>query len=250
MRVVVKCLVVALMLIAASSPISASGKVTKETIQSGNKKRTYYLFVPDNAHGASSGPLIVLLHGSDRDGLSLVDKWKEVAEQEGIILVGPNSFDSSRWSSPADGPDFLHDLVENLKVKLPIDSRRVYLFGHSAGASFALEMALMESEYFAATAVHAGALPNEGVALIDFAKRRIPLAIFVGDRDPFFPLTIVRATRDKLVARGFAVSLSEIPNHDHSYYDLAPKINQSAWDFLKKNALQSDSHYEPYQFKS
>ena len=47
---------------------------------------------------------------------------------------------------------------KTLKSKYPINPRRVYLFGHSAGASFALHMSLMESQYFAAAAIHAGAL--------------------------------------------------------------------------------------------
>ena len=37
----------------------------------------------------------------------------------------------------------------------------MYLFGHSAGAGQALYLSLLESEYFAATAVHAGALRTE-----------------------------------------------------------------------------------------
>jgi poly(3-hydroxybutyrate) depolymerase len=246
-----KVLVAALFtLLLTASSLMASPKVTKEKLLSGNKQRTYYLFVPEKIKAEGSTPLLVLLHGSNRDGLSLIDKWKEIADHEGIILAGPNSIDSSGWSSPQDGPDFLHDVIEDLKAKLKIDSRRVYLFGHSAGASFALEMALMESEYFAATAVHAGALLPETYSLIGYAKRRIPLAIFVGDRDQFFPLTVVRATRDKLASQGFSVELTEIPNHDHWYYDLAPKINQSAWDFLKKQSLATDSHYEHYQFEN
>jgi hypothetical protein len=31
-------------------------------------------------------PLILTLHGSDRDGLSLVEKWKDIADQEGFNL--------------------------------------------------------------------------------------------------------------------------------------------------------------------
>jgi poly(3-hydroxybutyrate) depolymerase len=247
---IVKVLVLAFLLGTVPCLVASTSKPTKETIVSGNKKRSYYLFIPEKIKATARAPLIVLLHGSDRDGLSLIDKWKDLAEDQSIVLAGPNSADSSGWRAPVDGPEFLYDVIESLKAKYAIDPRRVYLFGHSAGASFALEMALMESEYFAATAVHAGALPQGGGALIDYAKRRIPLAIFVGDRDPFFPLTIVRTTRDKLVARGFAVVLSEIPNHDHWYYDLAPKINQSAWDFLKKQSLATDSHYEHYQFKN
>src|SRR4030095_5965613 len=118
---------------------ASSEKVVKDSITSQNKNRTFYLFVPESAKSGPA-PLIVLLHGSGRNGLTLADKWKDLAAKEGIILVGPDSLDPKSWTTPVDGPDFLRDLVENLKTKFTINPRRVYLFGHSGGAIFALYM--------------------------------------------------------------------------------------------------------------
>jgi tetratricopeptide (TPR) repeat protein len=124
------------------------------------------------------------------------------------------------------------------------------LFGHSGGAVFALLMSLYESEYFAATAIHAGALYPEATRLVDLAKRKTPIQIQVGNVDPFFPLATVKTTRDLLNEHGFAVQLIEIPGHDHWYYDLAPKINQAAWDFLKAQELPGEPHFEEYKFRA
>lgn len=223
----------------------AAAKISKESLVSQNKKRTYYLFVPESAKAPA--PLVVLLHGSQRNGLSLVEKWKDLAEREGVIVVGPDSLNSAQWSQPADGPDFLHDLVEALKAKHRFDARRVYLFGHSAGAVFAINMSLIQSEYFAATAVHAGAWRRrEDHQVISYAKRKIPLALWVGTNDQFFPLKDVRSTRDSLQSGGIPVELYEMAGHDHWYYDLAPQINRDAWEFLEKHALPADPHYEVY----
>jgi len=189
-----------------------------------------------------------MLHGSNRTGVNLVEKWKDLAKKEGIIIVGPDATDLRGWGSPQDGPDFLRDLVEELKAKQPINPRRVYLFGHSAGASFALEMSLMESQYFAATAIHAGALPKDDFELIEPAKRKIPISIQVGENDEYFPPEVVRKTRDALKAGGFNVELTEIPNHDHWYYDQAAKFNQTAWDFLKKFELEAEPKYQKYNW--
>jgi poly(3-hydroxybutyrate) depolymerase len=226
--------------VAQDKPDNA-GKVIKESILSNKKKRTYYLFVP--ATIKPPAPLIVLLHGSGRDGTSLVDKWKDLAGKEGIIIVGPDS-GGEGWSAPRDGPDFLHDLVEDLKSKYPINPRRVYLFGHSAGAVFALMMSTAESEYFAATAIHAGAFRSPGeFENISHASRKIPLAIWVGTKDQFFPLADVRATRDAFRSKGFTIEVTEMPGHDHWYYDLAPAINAGAWEFLRNYELTSDPRY-------
>jgi poly(3-hydroxybutyrate) depolymerase len=224
-----------------------SAKIVKNTITSQGIKRTYYLFVPDTVAAATPAPLILLLHGSGRNGLSLVEKWQDIAKKQGFILAGPDSLDSQAWRSPDDGPEFLHELIESLKSKYPIDERRVYLFGHSAGAVYALFISLMESEYFAGTAVHAGSLPSSANSLMEQAKRKIPIAIFVGTNDTFFPLPVVRATRDALNSRGYSVQLIEIKGHTHWYYDRAPEINRSAWEFLGKCRLEEAPRYQEYR---
>jgi len=237
-----------ILLVFAASTVCAKDDITKELITSNDKTRAYYLYVPSTVKPESPAPLIVMLHGSGRVGMSLVEKWKDLAKKENFIIAGPDSSNSQGWGMPQDGPDFLRDLVEELKKKYPINPRRVYLFGHSAGAIFALEMSLMESEYFAATAIHAGALPPDDRDLIQTTKRKIPMFIQVGDSDQNFPLKEVRATRDLLNENGFAVELTEIPKHDHWYYDLAPKINLAAWDFLKKYELNQDPVYRKFNF--
>jgi len=242
-------LVVAILILFPMASATAGDDITKELITSKGVTRAYYLYVPASVKAASPAPLIVLLHGSGRVGNSLVEKWKDLAKKEGFIIAGPDSTNTRGWRSPEDGPDYLRDLVEELKSKYPINARRVYLFGHSAGASFALQICLMESQYFAATAIHAGYLGDDS-DLIDMAKRKIPIFIQVGDRDQGLPVKVVRETRDALTAKGFPVELTELPNHDHWYYDLAPKINRAAWDFLKKYELESDPIYRKFDFNN
>jgi poly(3-hydroxybutyrate) depolymerase len=231
-----------------ASPALAKDDITKELITSQRKTRAYYLYVPSTLKAGSPVPLIIMLHGSNRTGVTLVEKWKDLAKKEGIILAGPDATDLRGWSSPQDGPDFLRDLVEELKTKFPVNAKRVYLFGHSAGAVFALEMSLMESQYFAATAIHAGDLPKDSIPLIQMAKRKIPMSIQVGDSDEYFPVKAVRETKEALKAAGFPVELTEIPNHDHWYYDQASKFNQTAWEFLKKVELDSEPRYQKYNW--
>ena len=235
------------LLLSCSSGI-AKDDITKELITSKGKSRAYYLYVPSTIKAETPSPLIIMLHGSNRTGVTLVEKWKDYAKKEGFIIAGPDATDLRGWGSPQDGPDYLHDLVEELKSKYPVNPRRVYLFGHSAGASFALQMSLMESQYFAATAIHAGALAPDDMELLDLAKRKIPISIQVGDSDQYFPLKIVRATRDALKGKDFPVELIEIVDHDHWYYDKAAKFNQTAWEFLKKHELEAEPRYQKYNW--
>lgn len=157
--------------------------------------------------------------------------------------------DTNAWGVPDDGPDFLYDLVEWLKTTYRINPRRVYLFGHSGGAVFAIDMAMYESEYFSAVAVHAGAWRDKSeFELLEFARRKVPIAIVSGDQDPFFPPADVKATESALKAAGFDVELTIMKGHTHNYYDEASKTNGRLWDFLKTRELPDDPKYQQYEF--
>jgi poly(3-hydroxybutyrate) depolymerase len=229
-----------------SVTLTAAGKITKEKTTTGAAPRTYYLYLPEAA-GDARMPLLVTLHGSGRDGRSLLPYWEKLAKTEHIIVAGPDATVRQGWGMREDGPQFLYDFVEELKQKYPVDPRRVYLFGHSAGAIHALAMAVLESEYFAAVAVHAGILDQNYSAFVDRAPRRIPIGMWVGTRDDLFPIPAVRATRDLFKAAGFEVPLTEIAGHTHWYYDRGADINKEVWAFLQDKQLSADPKYQQYE---
>jgi len=234
------------LLFISSGVIAADLQITKEKMESDGKQRAYYLYVPEAVKSSKSVPLVVLLHGSGRNGLSLVEKWKDLASKENFIIVGPDS-SGAGWRAPEDGPEFIHDLTEMLIKKFNADPKQVYLFGHSAGAVFALDLAMWESEYFAAVAVHAGSWRSkEEFTYIDLAKRKTPLKIIVGDRDSFFSMDSVRKTEKALNAKQFPIEVMVMSGHDHWYYDLASEINNNAWEFLKKNTLPGEPRHVAY----
>ena len=186
-------------------------------------------------------------HGSGRNGDSVVEKWAKLAQKERVIVVGLDSLDPQQWRIPEDGPNAVWELVEALGTQLPVDPARVYLFGHSAGAVFALELALIESEYFAAVAVHAGSFRSDGErAAIGMARRKTPVLIISGDRDVYFPPPSVAATVEAMRAAGIPAESFLMAGHDHWYYTLATSINERAWKFLSAHRLQEPPRYEIY----
>ena len=236
----------AVLLLAAAAAAGETGKVSKEKISFKGKERTYFLFVPPGAAPERKLPVLVTLHGSGQNAENYVSAWKDLAGKETIVVVGPASSDSIHWASPEDGPLFLHDIIEQVAAEHPIDGRRVYLFGHSAGAVFALQMAALESEYFAAAAAYAGSLDPKHFNLFDYAKRKIPYLFVIGTQDRLFPLDEVRATRNALKSRGFPVEYFEMPGQTHNYLRSAKEINGRAWDFFQRNPLPSDPKYTVY----
>src|SRR6267143_1698695 len=107
-------LILTIFLLLSCTSVFAKDDITKELITSNGKTRAYYLYVPSTIKPGSPAPLIVMLHGSGRVGMSLVEKWKDLAKKESFIIGGPDSSDVRGWRSPQDGPDYLRDLVEEL----------------------------------------------------------------------------------------------------------------------------------------
>jgi poly(3-hydroxybutyrate) depolymerase len=237
-----------LFLLALSSAVAfAAAKPEKQTITSLGAERTYYTFVPDKL--TAPAPLLLLLHGSGRDGMSLIDEWKGLADKEGIVLAAPDSANSREWSMSTDGPEFLHEVVEAIRAKYSVDGTRLYIFGHSAGAVFALYMSVMESRYFAAAGVHAGAMGEDFYPYLDLAKRKIPVTIWVGTEDPYFKLPMVKATQAELNKHGFDAKVVEMKGHDHNYYVVSKDLNPKIWDFFRNHKLDDDPLWQVYQRK-
>jgi poly(3-hydroxybutyrate) depolymerase len=227
----------------------AANAITKETLKIDRGSRIYYMFAPDTL-GSEPAPLVIALHGSGRDGRPLVDLFRDVAAKDRFIVVGPDATDRRGWQVPADGPAFLYFLIEAVKAKHAIDGRRVYLFGHSAGAGFALVMGLMESEYFAGVAVHSAALQHQGREQLLSAPRKLPIAMFHGTRDTVIPMATGREGRDALLASGFPVDFRELAGYEHNtIYTRGDTIVRPAWDFLKTKALDEDPHYQVYSYQ-
>jgi dienelactone hydrolase len=74
----------------------------------------------------------------------------------------------------------------------------------------------------------------------------MPIAILVGDRDPFFPLDRVNASVKEFKENGFSVELTIIPHHDHNYYVISDEVNGKAWEFLKKARLRQPEVVEQH----
>lgn len=227
-----RCLL-ALLLLSIAWPLQAAEEQpSKHTFQAQGLRRTLYMYSP--AGLADSPPLLLALHGSYGKADEMLERWMPMARANGFIVAAPVARRASAWQIRADGPRFMRAVVDEVDRLHPIDRRRIYLFGHSGGAVYALTLSMLESEYFAATAVFAGAWrqPKEFIA-VPHARRAIPVALFIGDRDEYFPLHDVRKTHEVLRQAGHPSSLTILPGGTHSYTKAADEINQAAWTWLK-----------------
>ena len=235
-----------ILLFASCIPAAADG-FWKGTVSFDGRERSFYLDIPSSAEGPA--PLIVLLHGSGGEGLFMIQRWKEEARREGIVLVAPNSLRPEKgWTLRDDGPDFIRETVMAAAGRHAIDFRRLYVFGQSGGAVYALTLAMLESRYFAAVAFHAGGWRAQAEQrVMQYAERRIPIALYVGDQDEYFPLASVKNTERVLKSAGFPAALTLLAGRRHSYLDVPEDFHDTVWSFLKANALSGLPVFVPYR---
>ena len=178
---------------------------------------------------------MVLLHGAGGQPEPMVEAWKKLARKENIVLIAPVLPRNLKFEEIA--PAIFRCVVEDAKQLAAIDTRRVYLFGHSMGGYLAYDGALLESQYFAAATIHAMGIDKGYVGIVDHAQRKIPLAIYIGEEDPLVSLDDARRTHKLLKKAGFEVHYVEMAHHDHDYFAVADEVNADAWKFMKGFSL-------------
>ncbi len=129
-----------------------------DVVLNGNKRR-YYVYPPNAMDGTKPRPAILLLHGAKRTGLSMIDMWDEVAKRHDLILIAPDGINQG-WGFEDSGPDYISALLADIEKKFPIDQKKIYLFGHSAGGIFPIYMGLIKANAFAAVGLRAGKFAN------------------------------------------------------------------------------------------
>jgi poly(3-hydroxybutyrate) depolymerase len=206
----------------------------RHSIRCDQRDMEYVAYVP-TATATAPLPVLVLLHGAGDQAENFAHAWKSLAQKKQIVLIAPQLPRDPTLEPQI--PKILPCLVDDVRKQASLDPRRVYLFGYSMGGYLAYDGALLDSDYFAAAAVHAMGIDAQYASIVQRARRKIPIYISIGDRDQMVSLTQVRKTRDLLKKSGFPVQYQEILDHTHNYYEMADIINSDVWHFLEAYRL-------------
>ena len=230
---------------AASQEILPEG-VKHKLIRSGRETHGYYVYVPPKAPKDTPLPLMLLLAAENENGMNDIAGWNPIADANNVILVGPNIGTlASDWDELYDHPQWIHQAVEDTRKDHPVDGRRMYIWGDSSGGAFAMYLAFLESNYFAAAVVHGAVIRNFRYQMADFAARKIPIAYYIGTRDPVWRLEQTRAVRDALSTRGFPLHYVELKGADHNFFAHRDDVTGDSWEFLSQYALEAEPKFEP-----
>ena len=202
---------------------------TKHMDLDGALPRFWYEFVPETN---GEMPLVILFHGAGRDGLSQIEMWKDVAVRQGFALLAPNSVGSS-WSLDNPSPQFIVQLIAEMASMHKIDMNRIFLFGHSDGAAYALFLLNHSQGPWRAAALHAGYVPLKSLNPPQIAK---PYRLYIGEREQIFSIDEAKQIGKSLAGHGYESELVVIPLHDHWFYDIGPQIAEDAWKWFQSHS--------------
>jgi acetyl esterase/lipase len=213
---------------------ATSKSVVPKSVFCGKYRYHYLLYAPPRT---GPSPAILILHGAGDQADPMLDVWKSLAKKEGIALIAPQLPMSPAFEEVA--PQVFRCVVEDAKKSVLLDPQRIYIFGHSMGGYLAYDAAMLQSNYFAAAAVHAMGISENYYWIVAKAERKIPIAIYIGDTERPDLYDKVCKTRDLLRKENFEVHFVELRDHDHNhnYYALPDHINDDTWNFLKDKKL-------------
>jgi polyhydroxybutyrate depolymerase len=182
-----------------SDPVPGPGLYSR-TILSRGLERSYILHVPAGWRAGTDLPLVLAFHGtgSDPANLRTVAGLGAVADELDFLVAYPAAA-TGDWNTEClecgsnavvdeiDDLGLVSDLVDRIDADVGVDRRRVYAVGISNGALFVHYLACAAQGTITAVAsVAATLLAPEHVPACD-NDRPVPIALFLGSDDTFFP---------------------------------------------------------------
>ncbi len=172
----------------------------------GNKTVACRVYIPKGLDKSKPVPVVVALHGFGVGANTFFEAYgagrivKECEERRWVLIAPENGLG-------LQGPP-VAKILEKLGERYPLDTKRVFLVGHSMGAMQALELA--------ATGRFAGVAALGGDRLAKpTAFAELPVFIGVGDKDTL-ALTGARSLNKSLTEMGAkAVTYKEYPGVEH-----------------------------------
>jgi len=161
---------------------TAAPVVRDERIEVGSLTRRYLLHIPDVADATKPIPLVILLHGRGGSGRAIhgYSDFGAKADKEGFLLACPEASGTPpAWNSgayairayPADDVAFLRAVIDKTEKEYRVNTRRIYVAGHSSGGMMSHRLGSELAERIAAIGVVAGAI---GAQLTDGTSDRVP----------------------------------------------------------------------------
>ena len=115
------------------------GKVNSNVVCVKDPATSYALYLPTTYSAEKKNP-VILAFDPQGSGNFPVEKYKDLAEKYGYILLGSNNSKNGQQMNETD--NIIFSLFEEIDLRFSIDTSRIYAMGFSGGARIASLIAL------------------------------------------------------------------------------------------------------------
>ncbi|MBI1783802.1 hypothetical protein HYR69_01540 [Candidatus Sumerlaeota bacterium] len=166
------------------------------------------VYAPPSAAKDDPMPLLVALHGAGGDENMFMDGYgagmiKKLADENNFIVASP-------VSNPIANGDNFEKLAEALSCDYAIDSKRIYVLGHSMGAGVTAGLARKKYDKIRAACCLAGGSFSTEDKLI------APTLAIAAELDMVIPLARLQPGIEKAAAAGLPIEFRIIKNYGHT----------------------------------
>ncbi|MEX2287107.1 MAG: PDZ domain-containing protein [Planctomycetaceae bacterium] len=182
------------------------------TVTMPNHEHSYWAYVPDDYNRNYRYTVMVWIHPEgDTMEAAVLNRWKAICEQRGIIIVAPKADKISGWEP--NEAEFAKDALDEVAKNYSVDSSRVFLHSFSSGGGFASYLAFRYRDRVRGLAMAAAPLrmrPPE-----NDPDHRLQFHLVVGDQDDV--AKAVEETAKALQKLKFPASFTRVNDLDHQY---------------------------------
>ncbi len=227
--------------------------------------RAYKLYVPSGYNDQQSLPLVVMMHGCTQspDDFAAGTRMNELAEEQMFLVAYPaqsqsanvskcwNWFNASDQQRDTGEPSLIAGITRQILQDFPVDPKRVYIAGLSAGGATAAIMGSVYPDLYAAVGVHSGlacgaavdmpsaftamrqggVLRSNGPQQHGRVPRPVPTIVFHGDGDK----TVHPANGEQVIAQ----------SQGEAEFDSEISTGESAGGMAYTRTVQTDPAGQP-----
>lgn len=193
----------------------------------------YRVYVPKAFDAGKSYPLIIALHGLGGTETTMLPQANaplaKMAEEHGYIVASPMGYrrnggygrlppgasDTAAAQLVRLSEEDVMNVLKLMRAQYKIDPSRIYLMGHSMGASGTWNLGTKYADIWAALGPIAGAPPVEMIPVQKLKDNGVPVMVVHGDADRTAPVEGSRALVAEMKKLGVTHEYIEVPGGTH-----------------------------------